>query len=349
MNPNRYSLPIRFLVSMILVLFFCVRCANALHFDGAGALTTPDSGSAPVGSIGICTGASCGAPTPIATCPAGTQLGPITTSVLALDPSGVGSLTTTGNGSLNAFSSVVVDSSSSSAVVVTGNGFIRAKDIFIVGNLSGGLGTPPPPPGALIQMGNPTVIHVGAKSVADPLKALGAPDPSKLKSFPAASISLGTVTLSPGVYAGGISISGNASVTLQSGIYYLQGGGLSVSGNATLAGSGVLIYNAPANPADQVQISGNAAVILSPAASGTYKGIVLFQARASSEKITLSGNGKLNITGTFYAAAAPISVSGNGDACIGSQFISDSLNITGNSDILVAPGAGGTPVPNGCM
>ena len=38
-------------------------------------------------------------------------------------------------------------------------------------------------------------------------------------------------TLSPGVYNGGISLSGSSSVTLNPGAYYINGGGTSLSGS----------------------------------------------------------------------------------------------------------------------
>ena len=56
-----------------------------------------------------------------------------------------------------------------------------------------------------------------------------------------------SVTLLPGLYIGGIKISGNANVILEPGLYYLQGGGFNVSGQATVTdnGQGVMLYNAP--------------------------------------------------------------------------------------------------------
>ena len=70
-------------------------------------------------------------------------------------------------------------------------------------------------------------------------------------------------TLSQGIYTQ-INVSGNAHLTLNSGVYIIQGGGLTVSGNASLTGNGVLIYNAGSN---------------FPSAGGNFGGI------------TLSGNG----------------------------------------------------------
>jgi len=63
-------------------------------------------------------------------------------------------------------------------------------------------------------------------------------------------ITSGAWTICPGIYAGGITISGG-SVTLASGIYYLQGGGFSVTGSGSVDGSaGVMLYNTSSAVAD---------------------------------------------------------------------------------------------------
>ena len=49
--------------------------------------------------------------------------------------------------------------------------------------------------------------------------------------------------LNPGVYCGGITISNNARVTFNPGIYILLGGGFDASNNATLTGQNVSFYN----------------------------------------------------------------------------------------------------------
>ena len=141
------------------------------------------------------------------------------------------------------------------------------------------------------------------------------------------------MTLNPGVYKGGISISGNANVTMNSGanpIYYMEGGGFSVAGNGNLTANGVMIFND--NGGGSINIAGNGKVTITPPASGTYQGISIFQDRSTSNTVTVAGNGSMNISGTFYAAAATLQVSGNGDT-IGSQYISYDLQVAGNGTV----------------
>src|SRR5262249_16262999 len=122
------------------------------------------------------------------------------------------------------------------------------------------------------------------------------------------------------------------------------GGGLTVSGSARLSGTGVLIYLTQTGPTS-VSISGNASVTLTPPTSGTYKGIVLFQDRASHAAITISGNGVLNATRTLHAPGAKVTPAGNQPTDppthtgLGSQWIVLDLALSGNAHFNVAADA----------
>lgn len=248
--------------------------------------------------------------------------------VLILDPVAKGALSLTGNGSMmitNANATVVVDSTDPAAIWMSGNGKLSATSINIAGN-----------PG-IYKIWNTKVIgtvHAGVTPMTDPLADVPALAPPT-QTFSAAKISGNTsITLNPGTYIGGIKVSANARVTLNPGIYYLQGGGFSLSGNATVTGRGVMIYNAPAQAADKITISGNANLTLSPLTSGTYAGISIYQSRSSDVTMTISGNGTLNMDGILYMANALLDIPGNGNVnlqCLASsRFIVKQLHFSGN-------------------
>jgi hypothetical protein len=156
--------------------------------------------------------------------------------LLLLDPTGSQSLMVTGNGSVTATGcgAVVVDSSDSRAAFLTGNATVTAEDIDVTGGVktTGHASFSVP------------VDHETA--TPDPL-GLGLP-PVPATHFAAVHISKGAVTLSPGTYDGGIAVTGQASVTLLPGVYYLNGGGFQVSGHGSVTdnATGVLIVKAPA-------------------------------------------------------------------------------------------------------
>jgi hypothetical protein len=94
-----------------------------------------------------------------------------------------------------------------------------------------------------------------------------------------------------------------------------------------------------------VCLSGNTSVTLTPPTSGTYQGVVLFQDRASSSSIAISGNAVLNTTATEYAPGAKVTLSGNEDddnpvhTSLGSQWIVADLTLSGNAHFSITADA----------
>jgi hypothetical protein len=266
--------------------------------------------------------------------------------VIALDPSVAEALNSTGGGSLTVTggAAVVVDSNSTSAARVTNNGSITAPEFDITGGSTGTF--------------NGTV-YTGIPPTPDPLAYLPAP------SMPAA----GTITrthlsgsgdqyvLTPGTYTnlpnftnGDQVILQQASANTAGGIYYLYGCGFtSNSANITMdpnTSGGVMIYNCPTNTSNSqgISIAGNPSgtVNLSALTSGSYAGILLWQDRSSAVALNISGNGNFSMLGTFYAAAASLSVGGGGTATIGSQYISRTLTLNGSGIVTINYSASGT-------
>ena len=123
-------------------------------------------------------------------------------------------------------------------------------------------------------------------------------------------ISKGSVTLQPGTYRGGISVSGQGSLNMEPGVYCIEGGGFSFSGQGDLNAQGVMIFNDPVLSSDTVSISGTGSIIMGPPTSDLYKGLTLFQARHSQNTMAVSGGGYMYITGTFYTANGTLAVGG---------------------------------------
>src|SRR5262249_32638166 len=125
-------------------------------------------------------------------------------------------------------------------------------------------------------------IYTGKAPTPDPLAELPIPDPNNMtvQSKKKIQYTNGTTSLQPGVYKGGISVSGTGSLNLSPGIYYMDGGGFSFSGQGSLTGLGVMIYNAPGNGnSSGISVSGLGSMVLSGPTSGIYQGITFFQDR----------------------------------------------------------------------
>jgi len=191
---------------------------------------------------------------------------------------------------------------------------------------------------------SPGSIDTGVAATADFLTDVPVPDPTKIddQGNPGTMTTRSTSsykptsgqTIQPGLYIGGISISSQPNITFAPGIYYLQGGGLTMSGgSSSFTATGVMIYNgvSSAGATGSITVSGGGTVVQSPPTSGAYYGMSIFQDRSSTQKVTLSGGSGWNFTGTVYAASAHIDVSGGSGATMGSQFVADTMTLSGSS------------------
>jgi hypothetical protein len=249
-------------------------------------------------------------------------------AILVLDPAANRAFSLNWQVSVTVNATVKVDSSDPGALNLGGSSQLAAPTINLVGGYTKGS-----------QASINGSIKEGVAAKSDPLDNLIPPDPSSLPVQASGPLNIeGTSgqTLNPGVYQGGISIADSASVTLMPGIYYMQGGGFSVTGGANLTGNGVLIYNAPQNSWDTINIGTTGTVNLSAPPTGTYRGITLFQDRNSNNSVWISGCPNTSITGTFYFAGSPLAIVDTGTgAIIGSQYICRQLSISGTGSFAI--------------
>ncbi len=226
--------------------------------------------------------------------------------VFALDPSSAGAISASGGAIVEVNCGVMVNSVSNTALSVSGGARIDATWVGIAGNYSavgGGAVSPAP------------AIHLPAEP--DPLAHLSAPAAGACARTNYSVSSGQDVTISEGVYCGGISVSGGARLSLNPGTYVLKGGGLTVSGMSSLTGSGVTFYNTSGGGYSYagVALSGGATVQLSAPTTGPLAGILFFQDRAvvAGEASTLSGNASSYFNGALYFPTTALTYSGGTD------------------------------------
>ena len=264
--------------------------------------------------------------------------------VYVLDSAASGALMATGNGTAAVQCGIVVDSTSSTAVQANGNGCITATAITVVGSYSSnsnGCGLQPTP-------------TAGSSYVSDPLSYLTAPTVGAC-NYTNYAVSLGVVYLSPGVYCGGITVSGAATVVYFSpGTYILNGGGLNVSGQANLIGTGVTFYNTgdASHAYAPVSLTGGSITALSAPTTGDYAAILFFQDRSitSTSVNTIAGGTATIYDGAFYFPTTPVRYSGNSLQNGGyTLIVADTLTFAGlaalSSDYSTLPG--GSPIHDG--
>jgi Flp pilus assembly protein TadG len=157
-----------------------------------------------------------------------------------------------------------------------------------------------------------------ATSVVDPYSSLATPSPGTCTYNNYRAPSGNSVTLSPGTYCGGLTVSSNSNVYFTAGTYYVTNGDLVISSDNNVScsnctnGAGVtfVLTQTSGNNSDigGVSITSQNNVTLSAPSSGTYAGIVFYQDRratvgtmASTSKIfTLSSLNNATLSGAIY-------------------------------------------------
>jgi hypothetical protein len=151
--------------------------------------------------------------------------------IMALDPTATGAIFLFGAALLQTCA-IVDDSNASKAFGIFGIALWHASSIGIVGNYDFDL----------LPFVSPTPV-TGIAPVKDPLAHLQAPTVGSNCDHTNYSLGLISIdTISPGVYCGGITISGVAVLHLQPGTYVVRGGGINVLGAAVMLKTGVTFY-----------------------------------------------------------------------------------------------------------
>jgi hypothetical protein len=248
--------------------------------------------------------------------------------VLALDKTADGAIT--GQGSTNVElkgCSLYDNSASPTSMVVGGSAKIYAWSVGLVGGLAAGS------TGLITDKG---IWKIG--EVKDPYAdysypAVGGCTEQNFKPKE-------STTISAGVYCGGISLNAGITLTLNPGIYYLDGGDLSVNGGATLTGVGVTLVFTKHNKSTfaNATINGNANIDLTPPQYGPTAGIVMFGDRSMPKTTTfkLNGGSSQYLGGAIYLPSAAIEYSGGAATSAScTQIIGNTITFTGNSAVAI--------------
>lgn len=255
--------------------------------------------------------------------------------VLSLDPTASAAISAQGttNVSLNNCS-IYDNSNSSTGLSAGGSSAITALSASVVGGVTGAA-----------NFTTTNGITTGAPPVADPYASVAMPSYSGCNYNN--DTEKNTVTLSPGVFCGGLQLNAGANVTLQPGVYIMNHGDLKISGGATLTGSGVTIVFTSSTGYSYAgaTINGGAIVNLTAPTSGATKGIVFFGDRNAPLGTSFKFNGGSGqvVGGAVYVPRGNLQYAGGATATTQcTQLIGDTVTFTGNSVVAIDCAAYGT-------
>lgn len=198
--------------------------------------------------------------------------------------------------------SVFANSRDSQALSVKDDAVLKAAGICSSGGIEGGSRNFNPQP------------RMDCPPLRDPLGARPAPSVGPC-DFTDRVVEKGVSVLQPGVYCGGLKVTGNAVARLQEGIYVIRNGKLIVDASATLEGVGVGFYLTGGNA--QFEFDKGTTISLEAPKTGPMAGLLFFEDRAAAlgAKHAILSNNAHTLLGTIYLprgllhidAEAPIS------------------------------------------
>jgi len=129
-----------------------------------------------------------------------------------------------------------------------------------------------------------------------------------------------TVTISPGTYCGGISITGSVeNVVFSPGVYVLMDGGLQINGAVNVTGTDVTFFNTysgtQTNKYGNIGINGSGTVTLSAPTTGTYKALLFYQDPrvpwSANNGSIIAGGANSTYNGILYFPTTDLEYAGN--------------------------------------
>jgi len=251
------------------------------------------------------------------------HLGSASYCIMALNPSDKNSLSLFGAALLKTCG-IVVNSNSDHAFGIFGLALWHANSIGIVGSYDFDL----------LPFVSPQPV-TSIAPVSDPLARL---QPPTFGGCDHTNFSLGLLsiaTMNPGVYCGGISLTGAAILNLNPGTYVIRGGGLNVLGTSLIKGSGVTFYitGDTAYPYKGVNIAAVNLHSLTAPASGPMEGILFFQDRtisndaATSNPNVIVGAALARYEGAFYFPTTTLNYTLNASVAKYTAIVADKIKI----------------------
>ncbi len=232
-------------------------------------------------------------------------------------------VTASGGAQVNLPCGIAANSSDDAALVTNGGACITSAGIKVVGGMTGDCIQP----------------NTAAKTrkFTDPFAAMAPPSGlGGCEHNKKVNVGKGdNVTLEPGVYCGGISVSGG-TLTFEPGQYVFDGSGLSVSGGS-VSGSEVSFYITPdSGQGDNISISSSSAVNLSAPTDGEMQGVLFYHDRDSPTNIThtITGQANTSLQGILYFPNQQLNFSGGSSTDpVPSIIVADKIKFTGQTNI----------------
>lgn len=241
--------------------------------------------------------------------------------LLAKDTTGSGAVTIRNNSSIrNVNCELVANSTNATALILENSAHITGP-VYLMGNYKLGQNS--------TITGTPLVTN-GPEVVADPYAAVVLPT-APACTAQSGSIS-GTKTLNAGHFCTGLTIANNGKLTLNPGVYFIDGT-FNLGNNSSITGTGgvTLLFNS----ATTITLAAGVVMTLTAPLTGTTAGIALASQRSITGTFSINNGAALKVEGAIYLPAMTARISGNattaGANC--TQLIANRLDLASNIDL----------------
>jgi Flp pilus assembly protein TadG len=255
--------------------------------------------------------------------------------VVSLENANTTGIDATGSTTVNLGCGMITDSISMSAAVATGSSSVTASPIAAVGGIP-----------SSTHWGTGTVLQPFTIAQSDPFGNVPLPTPTGCGAFPSNKPGDTVSVTNPSgtrCFSGDINIKGN--VTLDSGVYILDGGSLGMTNTGaslTCLQCTFILMNSSGGTVGTVDLEGGTLNITATdsgctlGTAGCYNGMLFYQSRTatSDNTIKINGNNGSTISGALYFPKADITF--NGDAGMSAncmQIVAKDVKFTGNSSV----------------
>lgn len=265
--------------------------------------------------------------------------------IVALDPAMDRAVDFSGTANATIDCGVASNSVSNSSIYIGGSGSLTADpvdtagDILISGSAELNTVTPPrlggtvPDPYAYLEIpASPAACITAAALPAGVTVRRGG-----------VSTSANNLTLVPGRYCGGLTLTNAENTTFAPGVYIIDGGDFKVSGTSSMHGSGVtFILTGSGASYAQVDFAGGTDVQFSAPTSGPYAGILFFQdphapsyRGATLLQNSILGGTRSDFTGVMYFPSQEVRFTGGAvttsNRCL--HLVARKVTVTGNAHL----------------
>lgn len=225
---------------------------------------------------------------------------------------------------------LAVNSNSPSALDIVGSAQITADSASIVGGVAGN--------GTLNTVNG---TFTGASAVPDPYQNVAIPDylPLPCTPLPNNGQTIDASTINGGIvrFCGSLSLSGHETVTLENGIFILDGGSLSVNNSTlNLINATIVLTSSNGSNYGTVSVHGGATVNATAPTTGPMAGIAFYQDRNAPAGAgnDFSGGTTQNIQGAIYFPNQIVNFAGGtqtGSGC--TQIVAGEVDFKGNANL----------------